>query len=234
MAGVLGLGGEDLEDLGHSEAVAVTSRQPVRALLLYMVLTALPSSLVAAPAEAAERGCQDPASHATAVPAGTTPVILVHGWTGQPAEMRSLGNTLKQRLGSRISVQYFDYSRDSARWAAQPAVASCLAHFVHDATDAHGTRAVLVSHSMGGLAIRFATSDRYTDRPIGRAQIARVITIDTPHRGSPFGGTRGAEVRQALNEHRPAATAHDVWPPTAHQCRCLRGVPCRPTCRQLT
>jgi triacylglycerol lipase len=47
--------------------------------------------------------------------------------------------------------------------------------------DRPGQRAILMAHSMGGLDARYAVSRLGMDR-----HIAAVVTVSTPHRGSPF------------------------------------------------
>src|SRR6476646_8540210 len=49
---------------------------------------------------------------------------------------------------------------------------------------------------MGGLAIRFAADGDTVPTPIPASAIGGVVTFDTPHEGSPFGGSLAAQVTQ--------------------------------------
>lgn len=132
------------------------------------------------------------------IPAGTLPVVLVHGWTGTAHQMNPIGEAISARFGDEVAVRYFDYHADSVRWAAEPHIASCLADYLHAASDQSGVPAVVVAHSMGGLAVRFASGAEFASSPITTDQVTEVVTIATPHVGSPWGGTIPAEAVQTF------------------------------------
>jgi hypothetical protein len=48
---------------------------------------------------------------------------------------------------------------------------------------------------MGGLAIRFSASGQYAAQPNG-ASLGGVVTIDTPHLGSPWDNMPAAQLQQ--------------------------------------
>lgn len=66
---------------------------------------------------------------------------------------------------------------------------------------------LVVAHSMGGLATRFATSGLYAIQPA--TEIAGIVTIDTPHQGSPFGHQDISRLMEKIKH--PQA----LWPPKA-------------------
>lgn len=147
-----------------------------------LALTNQPSSATGAACPVPSRLEMEP------IPAGATPVVLVHGWTGRGEDLHPLGDALQREYGGDIAVRYFDYWSDSVRWAAEPQIAACLADYLHRASAQAGVPAVVVAHSMGGLATRFAGSPDHAARPITSDQVSEVVTIATPHRGSPWGG----------------------------------------------
>lgn len=122
-----------------------------------------------------------------------TPVVFVHGWTGKTSDFKqSLGPYVERTVGSSVRMYYFDYSAWSTYWPTDRHIAPCLAAFIHKITDPNKRPAVVVAHSMGGLAIRFAGSPTYAANPITKNQVAAVITLDTPALGSPWGSTLAA------------------------------------------
>lgn len=70
---------------------------------------------------------------------------------------------------------------------------------------------------MGGLAVRFASSDDYVPTPITRDQVSQVVTINTPHRGSPWGGTLLAEIKQTES----IIASHGAMPYAGRAATCL-------------
>jgi hypothetical protein len=110
----------------------------------------------------------------------------------------------------RVKPLYFDYRSETTHWPSLPQIASCLADFVHEVSAKYGDaggdgRVVVVAHSMGGLAVRFATSGKYAANPITPAQLLGVVTLGTPSLGSPFGGlspwSEVSQLIEALNKH---------------------------------
>lgn len=177
--------------------------------------------LVGAPTQAADAAgprCPVPQRLAMEpIAAGITPVVLVHGWTGNPQSLHTLGGRLTQQHGEAIAVRYFDYWFDSVRWAAEPHIASCLAEYLHRAADQAGVPAVVVTHSMGGLAVRFAGSPEHAVRPITAEQVSELVTIATPHRGSPWGG----QIVSTVLELKEILKSHGAMPPAGLADRCL-------------
>lgn len=122
------------------------------------------------------------------------PVILVHGWDGASSSMVPVEHAIDgdRSIASRVVVKYFDYRSVAEQWAAIPSISACLADYVTAVADSYRRaggdgRVIVVAHSMGGLAARFATSSQFAAHPIGD-RLAALITVDTPHLGSPFGG----------------------------------------------
>lgn len=132
-----------------------------------------------------DENCSPNSSPITGLVKDAHPVVLVHGWTGGP--MQSTRTGLERRLPRGWQFLLFDYHDASTQWADSQAIAGCLADYLvgvsqrHRAVDGDG-KVFVVAHSMGGLAIRFAAAD-----PRMRGRVGGVVTIATPHGGSPWG-----------------------------------------------
>jgi pimeloyl-ACP methyl ester carboxylesterase len=170
------------------------------AVMAVLLVTALLSSAPSAQATPGDLPCDAQAS----IPdfsAASRPIILVHGWTGGP--LIDTARLLSHQLGDpagRWPMLQFDYHRYSTRWASEPEIAGCLAQYVDQVSAAHTKvggdgKVIIVAHSMGGLAARFAA-----DTSIATAKhVGGIITLDTPHLGSLWGGTVYAWGKQALS-----------------------------------
>jgi pimeloyl-ACP methyl ester carboxylesterase len=130
------------------------------------------------------------------------PVVLVHGWDSSYKAMEGYAHLLdtSKVLHEPLHAFLFDYSADSGRWAAIPAIAACLAGYVNAVSAAYRNaggdgKVLAVGHSMGGLAIRFSASGQHAAHPDG-GNLGGVVTIDTPHLGSPWGDTPQAQLLQ--------------------------------------
>jgi pimeloyl-ACP methyl ester carboxylesterase len=155
------------------------------------------AAAVAASGPACTRSLYGSTSPTAGQSAASRPVILVHGWTGSP--LTSTAAALKGQLGSSISTFEFNYSKWSADWPTNTNIAPCLAAYVSQVSAAYKSaggdgKVFLVAHSMGGLAIRYASDLRYAANPITAAKAPLIISLDTPYLGSPWGGTGFAEI----------------------------------------
>jgi pimeloyl-ACP methyl ester carboxylesterase len=132
----------------------------------------------------------------------TTPVLMVHGWTGNSTHLeRPMGNFSRrgdlstygdtpiptsrtligmlQYLGG-ADVYTFDYSDDSAKWVSSDRIAGGLSTALSCLAETSGQEVIVIAHSMGGLALRQVLGDR----PELRDDISQVITFGTPNTGS--------------------------------------------------
>lgn len=138
------------------------------------------------PARAASDECGSDAWRVTdGQSSSRRPVVLVHGWRGDP--MTSTASALSRRLVDRIATFTFDYQARSLYWASDTRIAGCLSSFLDAVSQAHRTtggdgRIVVIAHSMGGLALRYALQGKGNTVP-------NVITMGTPNLGSPWGAT---------------------------------------------
>ncbi len=131
------------------------------------------------------------------------PVIFLHGWTGGP--MTKTANAISQQFpNQQINPFIFDYSKWSSYWALNPNIAACLADYVNAVSDKYQKqggdgKVIIVAHSMGGLAIRYATKGDYVRNPIQAWRIPYIITLDTPYLGSPWGSNALARMKELLH-----------------------------------
>ncbi|MDO4612902.1 MAG: hypothetical protein Q4B10_02415 [Actinomycetaceae bacterium] len=145
----------------------------------------------------------------------STPVILVHGWTGEakhtshrPQDGASRfsmyvdrvadgagGYTLPDKDVSSSFVGMieqipgavpfmFDYEAVNTHWVSDPHIGRKLAQGIECVTKHYGTKAIVVGHSMGGLATREALAQTGEDGKRIADRVAHVITFGTPNEGS--------------------------------------------------
>lgn len=134
------------------------------------------------------------AATAPQVPKDRQPLVLIHGWTGRGSGWDETIAGLRQRLPDSFQYLTFDYENYNTDWAAQPAVADCLARYIDAVGEQHERvggdgRVYMVAHSMGGLAVLFASDPAYARTPISETRFGGLTTIGTPYLGSPFGNT---------------------------------------------
>jgi pimeloyl-ACP methyl ester carboxylesterase len=140
---------------------------------------------------------------ATAIVRSRRPVVLVHGWTGQP--MFATAAKLGKLMPKNWQFLSFDYSAVNDHWAARQEIAPCLARYLHTVSEAYKTaggdgRVYVVTHSMGGLATSYAVNPRYGGIADLGSRIAGVVTLDTPWSGSPWGATAEAWMKQTVSD----------------------------------
>ncbi|MGH8505972.1 MAG: esterase/lipase family protein, partial [Stenotrophobium sp.] len=102
-----------------------------------------------------------------------TPIVFVHGFICNAGVWQPMMRWLARHSGTSMrAISLYPVLGDIDDYAAQ------LQRAVGDLCQRSGeTRVMLVGHSMGGLVIR-----RYLRR-FGSAQVARVVTIGSPHHG---------------------------------------------------
>ncbi|GAA3537197.1 esterase/lipase family protein [Kribbella ginsengisoli] len=172
----------------------------LRTLTASLVPVALAASLMAAPTTAAAADC--PAQSIGHLSAGIQPVVLAHGWNGNANNMDAVATYLERAPKLAVTTHQFNYGSVSYKWASQSGIADCLAEYITQVSTAHkrlggSGKVIVVAHSMGGLAARFATDSRYANLPIDDI-LGGLVTFDTPHLGSPFGSqpiARAAELK---------------------------------------
>jgi pimeloyl-ACP methyl ester carboxylesterase len=128
-----------------------------------------------------------------------TPVILVHGWTGDRSAWggtaknmngniggdyteyealdRSLVGQLKSARG--VAVYTFDYSAYNDTWVTIPQIRDYLREAINCTYTATGNKVVGIAHSMGGLALRSALGDSAVAN-----KVRDIYTFDTPNTGA--------------------------------------------------
>lgn len=138
------------------------------------------------------------------------PVLLVHGYLGTPdCWARIVPQLHHVGFGNLFSFGYNALASTIPVLAADVVGAAQVAMCQAGAREVH-----LVGHSLGGLVIRYAVQQ------LGLAAAARtVVTIATPHTGSPFAsvapGVVGAQMRpgSSLLHHLPplSSTPQVSW-----------------------
>jgi pimeloyl-ACP methyl ester carboxylesterase len=129
-----------------------------------------------------------------------TPVILIHGFDGNPSiwgsdsDPGSMFYTADMIRGTWTTA--FDYSQFSKEWVTNPQIGPRLRDYVEcvaKASQAGGGpgKVIIVAHSMGGLATRWAANNG------ARNDIALVVTLGTPNTGA-FLANAGAIVHHMI------------------------------------
>jgi len=120
------------------------------------------------------------------------PVLMVHGFNSNPEvwtkpESTSMENALKTVEGVYI-LRGFDYSTVHDQWVTDDNIGPKLARTIDCLAQASlkgggKGKVIVVAHSMGGLAARFAASQTVNGRKVA-SEIGLVVTLGTPHLGS--------------------------------------------------
>ncbi len=170
------------------------------ALLIALLATSIPLAGKAEASLPEPTGCS---SASDPIPTSTIrrPVVYVHGWVGRAKQMTLASAALQTELGDEYAVYRFDYAALATSWPVGNKAADCLAHYLLMAARSYtGTPGgvLAVGHSMGGIALR-AAAKTLTDSGDADALIG-IVTIATPHKGTPMGGTAAADIWQNINE----------------------------------
>lgn len=156
------------------------------------------------------------------------PVVLVHGWNSGPTMWDSTIRQLEampQIGGDRYEFLQFDYAPLTAHWPNDADIHQCLARVFTDASRAYERgggdgRVLAVGHSMGGIAIRYAAHDTVDGVPVGEI-LAGVVTLGTPHLGSPWGGTVLSRALQTTSQSWASGFAREFPPAGSDAQTCL-------------
>jgi pimeloyl-ACP methyl ester carboxylesterase len=208
-----------VEGIHHGAGVVICRRvfAAVVAATTIGLLVTVPSPAAAAPPS----GCDF--ARSTKVTdgqkAGSRPVVLVHGWTGAP--MEDTAKALRNQFGDRIRTFVYDYSHWSSYWASDEHIAPCLAYYLGQVSAEYekaggDKKVIVVAHSMGGLATRYALADGAAAKPPLATVVPYIITLGTPSLGSPWGGTMFSQGKEYLQKVFGAAD-----PPGASGGDCL-------------
>ena len=172
---------------------------------------------------------------------GRTPVLLVHGFSGLPSDfsrsrdgVASMVTTLEKVPG--VATATFDYSNYALRWVTDQHIGPALAAAIVCLAKQSGHRVVIVGHSMGGLAVKYAQAQTVAGTDVASV-IDRIVTIGTPYEGSQLLGIEGSAVAPALktllNGARDVCGGKTPQRPTRDVCDLL-GAEATPAVRGLT
>jgi hypothetical protein len=163
----------------------------------YLVGLAVAGLLVAAVAWGATKGTARSAASIPAAdgscpnPGRATPVLLVPGIGAKPSEFSASGaSSLASTVGRLpdVKISYFDYYPYSLEWVTDAHIGPALGRMISclaDKSAAQGGpgKVVVITHSMGGLALRDAAAEEVTGRPVA-SRLGLAVTIATPNDGS--------------------------------------------------
>ena len=121
------------------------------------------------------------------------PVVFVHGWNSSAAGMEGVSAAVNRAAPGVYFTFCFDYANLSARWPSTPGIHQKLADAIVALSAAYKRgggdgRVLAAGHSMGGIALRFASADSSGGVAVASV-LAGVVTLGTPHQGSPWGAT---------------------------------------------
>jgi pimeloyl-ACP methyl ester carboxylesterase len=213
---------------------------PLSVLMLLIGGLTMPTALAAAAPTTALTAVGEVSACTTSLPAADAalterPVVLVHGWNSNAAAMEGLAKLISK--GTQHYFLYcFDYSHLTPKWPKDPSIHQQLANEIVALSMAYkrggGDGKVLaVGHSMGGIAIRYASQDTFAGVKVGDI-LAGVVTLGTPHIGSPWGG---AGVARALEVAAAKYNGDRLFPPAnSDAAACLATLSRRPeSCGQI-
>jgi pimeloyl-ACP methyl ester carboxylesterase len=130
------------------------------------------------------------------------PVLMVHGWTGRSTHdegrkgvfshkidlsanqlsslspSRSMVGQIQRIPGTAVFT--FDYHDHSALWVDDQHIGPALGMAIDCLFEASGEKVIILAHSMGGLATRYALGQN----PGRSNKVSTVVTFGTPHTGS--------------------------------------------------
>jgi pimeloyl-ACP methyl ester carboxylesterase len=118
------------------------------------------------------------------------PVLMVHGWLSGP-EMWTDKGSLADALNDVNAIQVippFNYHDSHDQWVTDsrigPKLAATIDCLAQTSLKGGGKgKVIVIAHSMGGLATRFAVSQTVNGRKVAD-EIGHVITLGVPHLGS--------------------------------------------------
>jgi pimeloyl-ACP methyl ester carboxylesterase len=123
------------------------------------------------------------------------PVVLVHGWNSSASAMEGLAKAIDDSSAKPAYYLFcFDYSDRATHWPQGKETHQKLADAIVRLSEAFRRgggdgRVLAAGHSMGGIAIRYASRDTSHGMAVANV-LAGVVTFGTPHIGSPWGGTK--------------------------------------------
>jgi len=114
--------------------------------------------------------------------AGRTPLILIHGWASECEPQQGWASFLKrfkkEKLNTHFKVYNFVYP---SRLLSIENTATKLRELLERSRELRDVKPVFVGHSRGGLVAR-----AYMTLENGGDRVIKLITIATPHHGTPM------------------------------------------------
>jgi pimeloyl-ACP methyl ester carboxylesterase len=170
-----------------------------------------------------------------------TPVVLVHGFSGLPSDFfrsksgaPSMATTLEKVPG--VATITFDYSKYALRWVTDPHIGPALAAAIVCLAQRSGHHVMVVGHSMGGLAARYAQGQTVAGTQVASV-VDRVVTVGTPYQGSQLlsltNGVSGIVLNRVLDAARDVCGDPKPTHPSRDICDLL-GAQATPAVQGLT
>ncbi|EDP95747.1 T9SS type A sorting domain-containing protein [Kordia algicida OT-1] len=140
--------------------------------------------------------------------ADKTPLLLVHGW--QPYPSPASGNiTIWNNLVSYIetapnlSDYKIYYVRYTSNLISVEIISNQFRQLVEEYVPFANKQLTLIAHSMGGLVSKNFMYNSYQGSPLGGERVTKLITLGTPHHGSPManGPIRAEVVNDVITEN---------------------------------
>lgn len=118
---------------------------------------------------------------ATGAAPGSNVLLLIHGWTGRPNVWDSVITRLQNENDYYTEIWTFGYNSSYPVEQNGNALFQLLQQF------ANGAKIDIIAHSMGGLVSR-----SMIEQSGGGDYIRKLVTLGTPHKGSPLAAIRYA------------------------------------------
>lgn len=130
--------------------------------------------------------------HDTNVALGNkTPLLLIHGWQPYPSPAQgniNIWNNLVSyiEMSSNLADYKIYYVRYTSNLISVEQIGNEFRQLIEQYQPFNNKQFTFIAHSMGGLVSRSFMYSSYQGSPLGGERITKLITLGTPHHGSPM------------------------------------------------